>query len=375
MSALWAADSRTTADHTESYAAALYERHHSAVFRHCLKHLRRREDADDAVQTTFVYALQSLRRGVVPRTELAWLYAIAGNVCSSSRRARMRRGPLEMAQDVDSLQDVIPTPTREVPVSADDFRSALSSMPTAQRNALLFREWQGLSYNEIADKLGLSQAATETLLFRARRTLARKLEDKAGVGTLHGFSVASLIRSLLQSSAGKTLAVAVSAAAIAVTPGAESQVDRTGPASAVVAARTTGHESPSSPASSFVHTGRASKSRDPVRTLDASVVRAERRLPIPLDEAAGGPTPAVEPAASVPESTTPIPVPATPLTASEEPSTSPVDDVVTTVTNAVPATGLPALPPVDVDDVVPPLPEIPVPSVTVPVSAPPLPIG
>jgi RNA polymerase sigma-70 factor (ECF subfamily) len=372
MSTLWAADSRTTDDRTESYAAALYERHHSAVFRHCLKQLRRREDADDAVQTTFVYALQSLRRGVVPRTELAWLYTIAGNVCSTSRRARMRRGPLEMAQDVDSLQDVIPTPTRDVPVSAEDFRSALGSMPTVQRNALLFREWQGLSYNEIADKLGLSQAATETLLFRARRTLARKLEDKAGVGTLHGFSVASLIRSLLQSSAGKTLAVAVGAAAIAVTPSAESQVDRTGPATAVVAAQTTVPDSVSSPASSFVHTRRGSNARDAVRTVGvgASVDGAESRPPLPLDEDAGGPA-VVPAAAAVPEVTTPTP-PAPPAAAEEQP-TSPVDAVVTSVSDAVPAIDLPSLPPVDVP--LPPLPEVQLPGVTVPVSAPPLPIG
>jgi RNA polymerase sigma-70 factor, ECF subfamily len=368
MSALSAADSRTTADRTESYAAALYERHHSAVFRHCLKQLRRREDADDAVQTTFVYALQSLRRGVVPRTELAWLYTIAGNVCSSSRRARMRRGPLETAQDVDSLQDVIPTPSREVPVGADDFRSALGSMPTMQRNALLFREWQGLSYNEIADKLGLSQAATETLLFRARRTLARKLEDKAGVGTLHGFSVASLIRSLLQSSAGKTLAVAIGAAAIAVTPSAESQVDRTGPATAVVAAQMIRPDSVSSPASSFVQTRRASKARDAVRTVGASVDGAESRPPLPLDEAPG--EPAVGAAAAAPEATDQTPAPSA---AAEEQPTSPVDAVVTTVSDAVPAIDLPSLPPVD--DPLPPLPEVQLPGVTVPVAVPPLPIG
>jgi RNA polymerase sigma-70 factor (ECF subfamily) len=364
MSALWAAASRTTLDRTESYAAALYERHHSAIFRHCLKQLRRREDADDAVQTTFVYALLSLRRGVVPRTELSWLYTIAGNVCSSNRRAWMRRGPLESAQDVDSLQDVLPTPDRDVTVSAEDFRSALGSMPAAQRDALLLREWQGLSYDEIADKLGLSLSATETLLFRARRTLARKLEDKAGVGTLHGFSIASLIRSLLQSSAGKAVAVAVGTAAIAVTPAAEHQVDRASPRETVVLPRTTGLDSGSSRSSSFVLTHRSSKDRDAVRTVDGSVDRAQPQPPLALDQTAGGPV------VDAPETTTPLPErPA----AAEEPPTSPLDAVVTTASNAVPETSLPSLPPAS--DAVPPLPEVQVPGVTVPVSTPPLPIG
>jgi hypothetical protein len=51
----------------------------------------------------------------------------------------------------------------------------LSAMPEQQRRALLLREWQGLSYREIGAELHLTQGATEQLLFRARRTLAREL--------------------------------------------------------------------------------------------------------------------------------------------------------------------------------------------------------
>jgi RNA polymerase sigma factor (sigma-70 family) len=47
-----------------------------------------------------------------------------------------------------------------------------------QRQALLLREWRGFSYREIAEELGLSQAAVETLLFRARRSLAEVLGDE-----------------------------------------------------------------------------------------------------------------------------------------------------------------------------------------------------
>ena len=55
---------------------------------------------------------------------------------------------------------------------------ALSHMPDNQRRAILLREWQGLSYHEIASELKLSQSAVETLIFRARRTLRRE----CGVG-------------------------------------------------------------------------------------------------------------------------------------------------------------------------------------------------
>ena len=52
-------------------------------------------------------------------------------------------------------------------------------MPEQQRRALLMREWQGLSYKEIGEELDLSQAAVETLLFRARRSLAAGLGDES----------------------------------------------------------------------------------------------------------------------------------------------------------------------------------------------------
>src|SRR5207237_7645600 len=54
---------------------------------------------------------------------------------------------------------------------------ALASMPENLRRAILLREWQGLSYAEIADALELSQSAVETLIFRARRYLANALDS------------------------------------------------------------------------------------------------------------------------------------------------------------------------------------------------------
>ena len=49
----------------------LYERHAQRVFRYCLSYLRKRDEAEDAAQTTFLYALRALRRGVVPSSESA----------------------------------------------------------------------------------------------------------------------------------------------------------------------------------------------------------------------------------------------------------------------------------------------------------------
>ena len=77
---------RSSATAIESVPAAegtrlLYERYYDRVFGYCLYQLGSREEAEDAVQTTFLWAFRALRRGVVPRAEDAWLFTIAKNAC------------------------------------------------------------------------------------------------------------------------------------------------------------------------------------------------------------------------------------------------------------------------------------------------------
>jgi RNA polymerase sigma-70 factor, ECF subfamily len=160
-------------------AGLLYERYRDRVFGYCLYMLGSRDEADDATQTTFLHAFRALRRGVVPAAETAWLLKIAENVCLSWRRSAARRRRVETATDVVELQEIVPARER----AADDLiglEDALSEMPETQRNAILLREWQGMSYSEIGERMRLSQAAVETLLFRARRTLAKNLTVPQG---------------------------------------------------------------------------------------------------------------------------------------------------------------------------------------------------
>ena len=160
--------------------AELYERHASRVFGFCLKWLRSREEAEDAAQTTFFYAWRGLGRGVEPRFESAWLLAIARNVCRSRTDAARRRAG-EIAHDPNVLEEAVAAPVRGDELSG--LPEALASLTEHQRRAILMREWQGLSYREIADELGLSQSAVETLLFRARRTLAARLRRPLSAGS------------------------------------------------------------------------------------------------------------------------------------------------------------------------------------------------
>src|ERR671938_223066 len=156
-------------------ATDLYERFAPRIFGYCLHRLGNREEAEDAVQTTFLNAFRGLSRGVVPESESAWLFKIAENVCLSRHRASFRRRRVEVPGDLAAVEETVAAPAR-----ADDelipLEDALAEMPDAQRRALLLREWQGLSYREIAAELEVSQSAVETLIFRARRSLAQRLE-------------------------------------------------------------------------------------------------------------------------------------------------------------------------------------------------------
>ncbi len=202
---------------------ALYERHASRIHSYCLHQLGSREEAEDAVQTTFMNAFRALRKGITPEAESAWLFKIAENVCLSRRRSSWRRGRIESPSDFQVIEEIVPGPSRQRDelIGIED---ALAGMPEQQRRAILLREWQGLSYREIAEELEVTQAAVETLIFRARRSLAAGLEQPATVAgkrkglrrAAHAFDLGSLVgvaKALLAGGA----AVKATAAAVAVT--------------------------------------------------------------------------------------------------------------------------------------------------------------
>src|SRR6476619_4086343 len=159
-------------------AGVLYERYARQLQSFCRSRLSSREEAEDAVQHTFLNAYRSLRSGTRPRAEAAWMFAIAANVCRERRRSAWRRSRIEVVSDDGLVGD------RAAPERSHDELSgvadALAELTPNQRRAILMREWQGLSYREIADELSLSESAVETLIFRARRSLARKLDRSRG---------------------------------------------------------------------------------------------------------------------------------------------------------------------------------------------------
>jgi RNA polymerase sigma-70 factor (ECF subfamily) len=312
-------------------AATLYERHSSRVFGYCLSRLGRREDAEDAVQTTFLQAVRSLRRGVVPLIESAWLIGIARNVCRARWEAAGRERRLESVCDPVDLDqgNAAPEGRREELIGLEH---ALAQLPEQQRDAVLLRDWRGLSYEEVATQLGVSHAAVETLIFRGRRKLAELLGEEpratrrrlASLGNL-GSLVTAVKTAFSGAAAATKIAAALGVTALSV-GGAAVAINSPSPATA---------PSPS-PGTSL-----SPSTSEPPATQVGAALQAPAPTPVRSHSASFPATAAVpraEPARAKPAGATVPSAPAAPATA-ETPSTP------ATPATTPPPAGSPALTP------------------------------
>ena len=179
-------------------SVAQLERHRAALTGHCYRMLGSVVDADDAVQETMVRAWRGLDRFEGRASLKNWLYRIATNVCLDALADRARRArPVDEASPGgidDPLVDrprthwLEPVPdARALPEGAGPeelamlrqsirlaFVAALQHLPPRQRAVLLLREVLGWSAAEVSETLGLSVAAVNSALQRARTTLATR---------------------------------------------------------------------------------------------------------------------------------------------------------------------------------------------------------
>src|SRR6478735_6037478 len=150
----------------------LYREHVGEVYRYTYAVLGNHADAEDVTQTTFVNALRALERGETPEDPSRWLTVIAHNLVRQRwRQAAARPTLVELETDVADVEE------EEEAFELEELVRALQRIPETQREAIVMRELEGRSYREIATVMALSTSALETLLFRARRSLAEELEN------------------------------------------------------------------------------------------------------------------------------------------------------------------------------------------------------
>lgn len=159
----------------------IYERYERPVYRYAYHLLGHRDDADDVKQDTFVKAHRSIRRFRGECSLQTWLLKICGNLCRDRLRSCANR--LEVLSEPADLTDLRvtdnidddPEASAERACLMDAVLKALQGMPSAQREVIVLREVEDLSYEDIGNIVGRSQASVKLLVFRARRRFRERV--------------------------------------------------------------------------------------------------------------------------------------------------------------------------------------------------------
>jgi RNA polymerase sigma-70 factor (ECF subfamily) len=161
-----------TAAGDEAAFAALVARHRPRLVRYATSRCGRDASlAEDAVQDALVRAHRAIVGGKVPVDVQAWLFAIVRNRCHDYFRAARSTAPLPA-----ELPGGSPSAFEEVERSERlaGALNAVDQLPAAQRAAILGRELEGRSYEDIAERQATTVSAVKSLLHRARATLAHQ---------------------------------------------------------------------------------------------------------------------------------------------------------------------------------------------------------
>ena len=172
---------RKAADGDDAAFHALVDRHASQLFRLALSLSSGPADAEDVLQETLLGAHRSLRRFDGRSSVKTWLSRILTKQAAKAwRRSRHSRHALP----IDAAETCPPSARSAGGVSAVDSRldisAAVSRLPTEFREVIVLREFEQMSYADIADTLGIPQGTVESRLHRARAELRRKLTSYGG---------------------------------------------------------------------------------------------------------------------------------------------------------------------------------------------------
>lgn len=173
--------SRVRAGEAEAWGE-LYREFAPAIFRFCRRALPAREDAEDATNEVFMKVRQKLGTYDSSRPFTAWLYKVASNHCWDMLRRRRIRQDLETG-DVETLPLEHPDPGQlerlQIEHTSKEVRAGLDKLPDRARMALTLRYFGDMSYDEIAETLGVRRAFVGVLLLRARHQLREILQGGA----------------------------------------------------------------------------------------------------------------------------------------------------------------------------------------------------
>jgi RNA polymerase sigma-70 factor (ECF subfamily) len=171
--------------HDAEALGEIYRRYGRRVFGLCRYLLDSRESAEDATSEVFLKVQRSIESydGSIPFPK--WLLRVAGNQCIDTLRRRQRRRQVivEVEDGAVITEAVGPEPSPLGAVISMEARAqvrdAVARLPKTYRVPLVLRYYSELSYDEIAQQLGLQKNYVAALIFRAKQELRRKLVPRS----------------------------------------------------------------------------------------------------------------------------------------------------------------------------------------------------
>lgn len=165
---------------------ALYARYQQRISAFILCRVHDHGRAEDIGQEVFISALGRLRASEQTISFKPWIYEIAKNACIDEHRRRLRTREVSLDSGTDEsgpsvLPSRAPTPAAaaETKQRLTDLRGAFGGLSDSHHQLLVLREFEGLSYDEIGVRTGMSRQMVESALFRARRKLTEEYEELA----------------------------------------------------------------------------------------------------------------------------------------------------------------------------------------------------
>jgi RNA polymerase sigma-70 factor (ECF subfamily) len=161
--------------------AKLVEAYQTPVYNLAYRMLGNSSEAEDAAQETFIRAYTRLETYDPTRKFSSWLLSISSHYCIDMLRRR-RMNLLSMEDLPPMIELSMPTTSQPEQVvirgqASDDVQRLLDSLPPPYRTPVILRYWYDMSYQEIAETMGVTESTVKTRLHRARAKLARAAQD------------------------------------------------------------------------------------------------------------------------------------------------------------------------------------------------------
>ncbi len=167
-----------------SPASEIYDRYSGPVYNFAYRFLRNSEAAEDATQEVFMKVIKHAGQYKSDAKFSTWLFTITANWCRDHMRRwdNRRREPESVLESLPASREDSPERAAERRENEDRIKQALSVLSEDQRAAILLSRYQGLTYSEIAQIYGCSEAAIKTRVFRAMEILKKSLNTEAPEG-------------------------------------------------------------------------------------------------------------------------------------------------------------------------------------------------